>query len=140
MSGMSPLDTDKVKRFNAGAHDLKREAESGGFAINEDGLNLYKKACEKFINEWSEVRSRLWGLGDKAPLGDFPYADAVADFNVKAAIDGSDALIPNIDLMVDGYKQALEALEIAHRNYARKDEENNLCFARINQQILDGTA
>ncbi|QWF81667.1 hypothetical protein [Amycolatopsis sp. CA-230715] len=134
LEGISPLDTNKVKAFNSGAHDLKQSAINGGFAINEDGFTQYQKACNKFINEWQGVRRKLWTLGERAPLGDFPYADMVAGFNVEAAIDGTNSLLPNIDLMVDGYKQALEAMTIARKNYDEKDEEANQCFAKMKQE------
>ncbi|GAA1988588.1 hypothetical protein [Amycolatopsis minnesotensis] len=132
MSGI--VDGDKAKAMNKTAHELKGIAKKGGFAINQAGFDTYTNLCRKFIDNYGPNKRRLEILQKNAPLGDFPYANAVATFNVQVADGSPDSLIPNLELMADGYRTMLETLEIAKKNYDESDHEAKINFAKLNQE------
>jgi len=111
------LDTASVSDFNKQAHQIKDSAENGGWAISEEGMRVYKKACDTFLDRYDEMIEKAKRLERQVKLGSSPYAYEVADFNVKVANGDESSLIPNLQLMKDGYDQLKEALTIAMKNY-----------------------
>src|SRR5699024_9944547 len=111
------LDTASVSDFNKQAHQIKDSAETGGWAISEEGMRVYKKACDTFLDRYDEMIEKAKRLERQVKLGSSPYAYEVADFNVKVANGDESSLIPNLQLMKDGYDQLKEALTIAMKNY-----------------------
>lgn len=122
MSAGAPITGDlfndmQVDDFYNSAHQIKSAAEDGQWAIDEEGMNAYLKVCNAFLDKYGEMVLKANFLGDRAKMGSSPYAYRVADFNVQVAVGDERSLIPNLELMRDGYKQLKEALDIARRNY-----------------------
>ncbi|GAA4537208.1 hypothetical protein [Amycolatopsis samaneae] len=132
-----PMDADAAQRLATGGSELKKMAENGSFAINEAGLQTYLKACDLFLKDFGRWRSRLEDLTRAARMGDSKYAKEVAAFNaIVAGSDGNpQSLLPNLDLMHDGIKQAKEALLIARKNYRETEEAHSISFAKINKEL-----
>jgi hypothetical protein len=126
-----PLDEEGAKRVNAGAKQFKALAEGGGFAINEAGFEHYRKVCDTFINGYSEIRRDVYILGNAARMGGSEYAKQVADFNVKVAAGDHESLVPNLELLLEGFKQVREALEIARKNYRETEDAHSQTFAKL---------
>jgi hypothetical protein len=79
------------------------------------------------------MRHEIDFLAQQAQMGSSPYAYKVAEFNVKVANGDEQSLIPNLELMKDGFEKALEALEIARRKYRETEEAHNQTFVKLNE-------
>ncbi|WP_370932135.1 hypothetical protein [Amycolatopsis sp. cg13] len=123
-----------VKMRDAG-NTLKTLAQNGAFAVNEAGFNAYLKACNFFLDGYRDMRYDLNLLTQAAQMGSFGYAEKVAEFNTKVAGGDTDAMIPNLDLMHNGVKAALEALTIARENYQKNESDNTTSFAELNKKL-----
>lgn len=116
------LDNASVSDFNKQAHEIKDSAENGGWAISEEGMRVYRKACDTFLDRYDEMIEKAKRLERQVKLGSSPYAYQVAEFNVKVANGDESSLIPNLQLMKDGYDQLKEALVIAMKNYNENED------------------
>jgi hypothetical protein len=126
-----PIDAEGAKRVNAGAQQFKALAESGGFAINEEGLQHYQKVCDTFIDGYDEIRLDLHTLAKAAQMGGSDYAKKVADFNVTVATGDPQSLVPNLELLIEGFKQVKEALGIARKNYRETEDAHSQTFVKL---------
>lgn len=113
---------DQASSFNKQAHDIKESADNGSWAISEEGMNEYQKVCDLFLHEYEKIRNDLTLLSRRVKLGSSPYAYTIADFNVTVATGDEKSLVPNLELMKDGYEKLREALEIAHNNYDENED------------------
>jgi hypothetical protein len=127
-----PTDDKKVDAFNEGAHQMKTLAENSGFAINEEGMQEYIKLCDAYLDGYVDRKQDLQNLAVRAKLGSSPYAYRVADFNVNVAAGDDRSLIPNLDLMRDGYETLREAFVIARKNYNETEADHDQCFGKLN--------
>jgi hypothetical protein len=126
-----PLDAEGAKRVNQGAQQFKALADGGGFAINEEGFQHYQKVCDTFIDGYDDIRQDLLALSKAPQMGNSSYARQVADFNVKVAVGDPDSLVPNLELLIDGFKQVREALQIARKNYSETEDAHSQTFAKL---------
>jgi hypothetical protein len=126
-----PLDADGAKQLNAGAQQFKSLAENGGFGINQAGFDAYTKVCDRFIHEFDEIFHDVRLLARAPGMGSSPYAKDIADFNAKVATDGDQSLIPNLELLKQGFIQVREALEIARKNYNETEDAHSQTFAKL---------
>jgi hypothetical protein len=133
LSGDALTDTAKAQQISAGGQQLKDLASSGGFAISPEGFDAYSKICNNFLATYPDKRRNLRLLLVSAPMGSSEYAKQVANFNVTVASGDKQSLIPNLDLMKTGIESALEALEIARKNYREADEAHNQSFTKLNE-------
>lgn len=108
---------DEASAFNKQATDVKNSAENGGWAISPEGTQAYKDACDEFIDRYRDMIRKAHRLETKVKLGSSPYAASIADFNVTVANGDEQSLIPNLELMRDGYEKLKEALKIAEKHY-----------------------
>lgn len=136
LNSLPPDVTNKaeVTAFNEGAHQLKDLAGKGGFAINEAGMREYLKLCDMYLDGYAARAYSLHQLTDRAKLGSSPYAYAIADHNIKVANGDEHSLIPNLNLMKDGYEQLKEAFQIARKNYRETEAEHDQVFRKINPE------
>lgn len=128
MGAVSGFDTATVDRFHAGASQFKELAQQGKFAVNEDAMKAFIKVCDKFLKGWDHQRRNLELLVNPARMGSSDYARKVAEYNTKVASGDERSLIPNFELMADGYSKMREALSIARKNYNEADSEGDLSF------------
>jgi hypothetical protein len=126
-----PLDEAGARQLNAGAQQFKSLAENGGFAINQAGFDAYTKVCDQFIHEFDEIFHDVKLLARAPGMGSSPYAKEVADFNAKVASDGGQSLIPNLELLKQGFIQVREALAIARKNYSETEDAHSQTFAKL---------
>ncbi|WP_033295385.1 hypothetical protein [Amycolatopsis jejuensis] len=131
LSGIvNPFDDAGAQKLNQGAQRLKKLAQNGGFAINEEGFRAYLAVCDEFIKNHSDSNSDLFYLGTRAKMGSSDYAKRVADFNVSVAAGGPDSLTPNLNLLKTSFEQVKEALEIARKNYRETEDTHTQTFAK----------
>ncbi len=133
LSGLlnTPTDPEGAKRLNEGASGLKNLASSGGFAINQAGLDTYTKICDEFIDGYRGIEYELGVLARKPRMGGSEYAEQVADFNVKVAAGDPESLVPNLELLIKGFQQVKEALAIARKNYRETEDVHSQTFAKL---------
>ncbi|MDV6012298.1 hypothetical protein [Haloechinothrix sp. LS1_15] len=117
MGSVSPFDTKSVDRFHHGAETFKQLATDGQFAVNEDAMQAYTRVCDKYLEGWEQLRPMAAELGYPARMGSSDFARQIAEYNAKVAVGDERSLIPNLDLMYEGFKKMKEGLEIARRNY-----------------------
>ncbi|HWC55760.1 MAG TPA: hypothetical protein VG434_02200, partial [Sphingomicrobium sp.] len=132
-----PADSEAAKRVSEGGHHLKSLAESGQFAVNEDGFQAYMKACDFFLDGYNRMISEVQWLATRANMGGSEYAKAIADFNVKVANGDEQSLIPNLIKMRDGVQQAREAMVIARKNYRETEDAHSMTFAELNKGLQE---
>lgn len=87
--------------------------------------------CDQFIHEFDEIFHDVKLLARAPGMGSSPYAKEVADFNAKVASDGGQSLIPNLELLKQGFIQVREALTIARKNYSETEDTHSQTFAKL---------
>lgn len=127
----APANADDARRLSEGAQGLKTLASNGGFAINQAGLEKYTKVCDEYIEGYRNIRFELELLTRQAKMGSSDYAKQVSDFNVKVASGDHQSLIPNLNQLIDGFKQVKEALAIARKNYRETEDAHTQTFAKL---------
>lgn len=131
----APVDAEGAKKVSEGGSQLKTLAENGGFAVNEEGMQAYLKACDFFIQGYDRMIHDMGLLAFRSKMGASDYARAVADFNVKVASGDEQSMIPNLIAMRDGIEKAREAMVIARKNYRETEEAHNVTFAKLNKDL-----
>lgn len=131
----APLDAEGSKRVSEGGNQLKTLAENGGFAVNEEGMQAYLKACDFFIQGYSRMINDLQFLATRPQMGASDYAHAVAEFNVKVAEGDERSMIPNLIAMRTGIEKAREAMVIARKNYRETEDAHSVTFAKMNKDL-----
>ncbi|WP_326566545.1 hypothetical protein VSH64_32400 [Amycolatopsis rhabdoformis] len=126
-----PLDTAGAERLSQSAQQLKSLATSGGFAINEAGLQHYTKVCDDYLNGLSDLSNDLFLLSREAKMGGGPYAKEIASFSVKISDGDPQALIPNLQLLKDSFAAVKDALTIANKNYRAADDAHSQVFQKL---------
>jgi hypothetical protein len=130
-----PTDSEAARRVSEGGSHLKGLAESGQFAVNEEGFQAYIKACDFFLDGYNSMIREVGLLGTAANMGGSGYAKAIASFNVKVADGDEQALIPNLIRMRDGVQQAREAMVIARKNYRETEDAHSMTFTELNKGL-----
>lgn len=130
-----PVSAETAQHASDAGNRLKSLAESGQFAVNEEGFQAYLKACDFFLDGCDRMIGDLRILAGNAQMGGSEYAKAVAVFNVKVADGEGDSLLPNLMKMRDGVKQAREAMVIARKNYRETEDAHSMTFAELNKGL-----
>ncbi|MDV6012309.1 hypothetical protein [Haloechinothrix sp. LS1_15] len=120
--------------FHHGAETFKQLAVDGQFAVNEESMQAYTRVCDKYIDGWDELRREAIELAVPAPMGSSDFAKRIAEYNAKVAVGDERALIPNLDLMYEGFKKMREALQIARRNYDEAEAAAEQSFTAFDQE------
>ncbi|GAB3135392.1 hypothetical protein GCM10027258_07800 [Amycolatopsis stemonae] len=132
-----PVDSEAARKVSEGGNHLKDLAQSGQFAVNEEGFQAYMKACDFFLDGYDTMIREVQWLATKAEMGGSAYAKAIADFNVKVANGDEASLIPNLVKMRDGVQQAREAMVIARKNYRETEDAHSKTFAELNKGLQE---
>jgi hypothetical protein len=133
--GLGLSDPKAAAQVNAGGAHLKELAQNGSFAVNEEGFQAYLKACNFFLDGYLRLLRDSGVLVRTADMGSSPYAKAVAAFNVKVADGDASAMLPNLELMRQGVRQAKEALIIARKNYRETEDAHRTSFAELDRKL-----
>lgn len=134
---LGPTDSAAAEKVSTGGSHLKSLAESGQFAVNEEGFQAYIKACDFFLDGFGRMLLDVNTLANPAQMGGSDYAKAVAGFNVKVANGDPESLIPNLEKMRDGVEQAREAMVIARKNYRETEDAHSATFANMNKGLQE---
>jgi hypothetical protein len=131
----APVNSEAAQRVSESGSHLKGLAESGQFAVNEEGFQAYIKACDFFLDGCNSMLREVQWLATKADMGGSEYAKEIASFNVKVANGDPQALIPNLLLMKRGVEDAREAMVIARKNYRETESANAVAFTELNKNL-----
>ena len=132
-----PVDAKAAQQVGEGGRHLKSLAESGQFAVNEEGFQAYIKACDFFLDGYDRMLFDVNTLANPAQMGGSDYAKAVAGFNAQVANGDPESLIPNLEKMRDGVQQAREAMVIARKNYRETEDAHSMTFAKLNKGLQE---
>ncbi len=130
-----PVDSAAAQRVSTGGSHLKSLAESGQFAVNEEGFQAYIKACDFFIDGYDKMIRDVEIIADAARMGNSKYAQEVARFNASTVNGDPQALIPNLLLMRRGVEEAREAMVIARKNYRETESAHTVAFTQLNKDL-----
>lgn len=130
-----PANAEAAKQVSTGGSHLKSLAESGQFAVNEEGFQAYIKACDFFIDGYDNMLRDVEIIADAARMGSSTYAQAVARFNATTINGDPQALIPNLLLMKRGVEDAREAMVIARKNYRETESAHAVAFTELNKNL-----
>lgn len=111
-----------------GGDKLLNWANSGGWAINEDGGRPYLNAIDDFVDDLTEIETELPFLARAPEMGSGPYAQRVAQHFVTVFNGDERALIPVITQAKANLVKAREAFQIAIHKYNEADSENDQKF------------
>ncbi|MGQ4600836.1 hypothetical protein [Nocardia sp. R6R-6] len=95
---------------------LKQQADSGEFRMEEGIGEALRRRCETFLGELMALKSQAQRLDHLSGYGDLPSAKTIqAKFEKKAA--GGDSHDPN-DSAVARLQQHIEVVQLMHDTYA----------------------
>ncbi|WP_447004707.1 hypothetical protein ACRAKI_34850 [Saccharothrix isguenensis] len=113
-----------MQAMTANMVGLKQAAESGSFAISEDGAKAYIKAIEKAQLDLLELDSKVAVLRQETKLGTSPDAQAISRYNMDGALGGAGTtgIIPAVEQLKAALEEARLALQKAIENYREVDD------------------
>lgn len=91
-------------------------------------MKVAEPAAKRTRRRTSKSVTRSWAstttqqLTKRVKRGSSPYAYAVAEFDTKVADNDENSLIPNLQLMKDGFEKLKAALQVARNNYNEQEE------------------
>ncbi|WP_245950129.1 hypothetical protein [Saccharothrix carnea] len=111
---------------------LKQAAESGSFAISQDGAQAYLKAIDNALMDLNKMQSQLGRLRQETKLGTSPDGVAMASYNRESVEGGAGTtgIIPAVEQLRSALDEAREALQKAIENYREVDSSNASTYQR----------
>ncbi len=102
---------------------LKQAAESGSFAISQDGAQAYIKAIEDAQMQLAEVDLDILDLVNKPKLGTSPDGKSLSEYNLENVNGGAGTtgIIKAIDDLKAALEEARLAMQKAVENYREID-------------------
>jgi bacterioferritin (cytochrome b1) len=111
----------EVNAFAEGAKGLRTMAESGGWAISEEGGTHFKKAVEEAQKSISMLTSRVMNLSEMPRLGNDDYARRVSQHMHEALDSDNRSLLPVFREFQQGLDDLREAIDMARKNFDESD-------------------
>ncbi|MFE9744588.1 hypothetical protein ACFYOT_06760 [Saccharothrix saharensis] len=111
---------------------LKQAAESGSFAISQDGAQEYLKAIDAAQKDLRKMDGDVALLRQDVKLGTSPDGTAMARYN-KESVEGgagTSGIVPAIDQLKVALEEARIALQKAIENYREVDDSNAGTYKR----------
>ncbi|PSL55018.1 hypothetical protein B0I31_106542 [Saccharothrix carnea] len=121
-----------MQAMTAGMVGLKQAAESGSFAISQDGAQAYLKAIDNALMDLNKMQSQLGRLRQETKLGTSPDGVAMASYNRESVEGGAGTtgIIPAVEQLRSALDEAREALQKAIENYREVDSSNASTYQR----------
>ncbi|MFD0199670.1 MULTISPECIES: hypothetical protein [Saccharothrix] len=103
---------------------LKQAAESGSFAISEEGAQAYITAIERAQQSLIDLDMNIAVLRQETKLGTSPDGQAMSRYNTENASGGAGTtgIIPAIEQLKAALEDARLALRKAVENYREVDD------------------
>jgi hypothetical protein len=111
---------------------LKQAAESGSFAISQDGAQEYLKAIDRAEQDLFKLDRQVGLLRQDVKLGTSPDASALTSYNRENVEGGAgtSGIVPAIEQLRSALSEAREALQKAIENYREVDSSNASTYKR----------
>jgi hypothetical protein len=121
-----------MQAMTASMVGLKQAAESGSFAISEDGAQAYLKAIDAAQQDLRRMDSYLIKLSQETKLGTSPDGTAMARYNQESAHGGAGTtgIVPAVEQLKSALEDARLALQKAIENYREVDSSNASTYQR----------
>jgi predicted nucleic acid-binding Zn-ribbon protein len=121
-----------MQAMTASMVGLKQAAESGSFAISEDGAQAYLKAIDAAQKDLRKLDREIARLGQETKLGTSPDGAAMARYNQESVEGGAGTtgIVPVIEQLRTALNEAREALQKAIENYREVDSSNASTYQR----------
>lgn len=121
-----------MQAMTANMVGLKQAAESGSFAISEDGAQAYLKAIESAEKDLRKLDLEMQSLEQDTKLGTSPDAVAITRYNREGVQGGAGTtgIIPAIKQLRSALNEARQALQKAIENYREVDSSNASTYKR----------
>ncbi|MFE2753730.1 hypothetical protein ACFXGA_17220 [Actinosynnema sp. NPDC059335] len=121
-----------MQAMTANMVGLKQAAESGSFAISEEGAQAYLKAIEAAQKDLRKMDADLALLRQETKLGTSPDGTAMARYNQESAEGGAGTtgIVPAVDQLKAALEEARLALQKAIENYREVDDSNAGTYKR----------
>lgn len=113
-----------MQAMTANMVGLKQAAESGSFAISQDGAKAYLKAIDDAQQELRKIDADVLILRQEVKLGTSPDAQALVRYN-KEGVEGgagTTGIVPAINQLKSALEEARQALQKAIENYREVDD------------------
>ncbi|MCE6995781.1 hypothetical protein LZG04_13350 [Saccharothrix sp. S26] len=111
---------------------LKQAAESGSFAISQEGAEAYLKAIDSAQKDLRKMDGDVLLLRQDVKLGTSPDGTAMARYNRESVEGGAgtSGIVPAIDQLKVALEEARLALQKAIENYREVDDSNAGTYKR----------
>jgi hypothetical protein len=121
-----------MQAMTASMVGLKQAAESGSFAISEDGAQAYLKAIDAAVMDLNKMEAQVARLRQETKLGTSPDGSAMSRFNQESVEGGAGTtgIVPAIEQLRSALNEAREALQKAVENYREVDSSNASTYKR----------
>lgn len=114
-----------MQAMTAGMVGLKQAAQSGSFAISQDGAQAYINAIEAAQQDLQKAELKAYALTERTRLGTSPDAEAMSNYNLESAKGGAgtSGIIPALEQLKAALEDAKAALREAVKNYGNVDDD-----------------
>jgi hypothetical protein len=121
-----------MQAMTAGMVGLKQAAESGSFAISQEGAEAYLKAIDNALQDLRKMDRDIVRLQQETKLGTSPDGTAMARYNQESVGGGAGTtgIVPAIEQLRSALQEAREALQKAIENYREVDSSNASTYQR----------
>lgn len=121
-----------MQAMTANMVGLKQAAESGSFAISQEGAEAYLKAIDSAITDLNKMDREINRLRQETKLGTSPDGTAMARYNQESVEGGAgtSGIVPAVEQLRSALNEAREALQKAIENYREVDSSNASTYQR----------
>lgn len=121
-----------MQAMTANMVGLKQAAESGSFAISEEGAQAYLKAIDSAQQDLRRMDLQMNKLRQETKLGSSPDGTAMARYNQESVEGGAGTtgIVPAIEQLKSALEEARAALQKAIENYRQVDDSNASTYKR----------
>ncbi|KOX35002.1 hypothetical protein ADK67_00075 [Saccharothrix sp. NRRL B-16348] len=115
-----------MQAMTASMVGLKQAAESGSFAISQEGAEAYLKAIASAQQDLQKMDVALQILRQETKLGTSPDGTAMARYNQESVEGGAGTagIVPAVEQLRVALEEARLALQKAIENYREVDSSN----------------
>ncbi|MFC5058062.1 hypothetical protein [Saccharothrix xinjiangensis] len=114
-----------MQAMTANMASLKQAAQSGSFAISQEGAEAYIKAIEAAQQDLVKVDANIYVLNEPTRLGTSPDSQSMSSYNMESAQGGAGTtgIIPALNQLKAALEDAKAAMQEAVKNYSNVDDD-----------------
>lgn len=120
-----------IDSTSAGVQKLSAAAQSGGFAISEEGADEYIRVFRSFEDVGAQLLQTVQDAATPVELGSSTFATQVATHTTLVATGDGQSYETALQSLIDLVAKARESFEQAKKNYAQMDDEAVQTFGGV---------